>query len=84
MREYHDRAKDTISPDTPSSSRQSSSIQPEKWQTLDQQYGLEDMYELEADHEGQTIEQEYHSYVTGLSKPGTDIIKFWDVCISRF
>ena len=38
------------------------------------------MYELEADREDQTIEQEYQSYVTGiLSKLGTDMIKFWDV-----
>ena len=50
-----------------------------KWKTLDQQFGLNDMYELE------TMEQEYQLYITGiLSKSGTDMIKFWDVCIQIF
>ena len=80
MKEYRDYAKNIPGADTHSSAEQSTSGQPEKWQTLDQQYGLDDMYELEADREDQTIEQEYQSYVTGiLSKLGPDMIKFWDV-----
>jgi len=84
MKEYHDRAKNTPGTDTHLLARQSSGA-PEKWQTLDQPFGLDNMYELEADQEVQTIEQEYQSYVTGvLSKLGTDMIKFWDVCIQIF
>jgi hypothetical protein len=41
------------------------------------------MYELEGEEDIQTLEQEYQSYVTAaLSKPGTDIVKYWDVCTS--
>ena len=80
MKEYHDHAKNIPGTDTYSLAEQSTSGKSEKWQTLDQQYGCDDMYELEADQENQTIKQEYQSYVTGiLSKLGTDMIKFWDV-----
>jgi len=81
LKEYRDKAKKTPTGYAPPTS-QSPDVLPEKWQTLDQQYGLEDMYEPEADQANQTIEQEYQSYVTGvLSKPGTNMIKYWDVRI---
>jgi hypothetical protein len=81
MKEYRDRSKSTHGGLASSSSSQPLNNQPEKWQTLDQQYGLEDMYELEGEDDTQTLEQEYQSYVTAaLSKPGTDIVKYWDVC----
>ena len=48
MKEYRDRAKNTPGTDTHLLARQSSGA-PEKWQTLDQQFGLNDMYKLEAD-----------------------------------
>src|ERR1700692_518755 len=84
MKEYRDHAKNTPGTDTHLLARQSSGA-PEKWHTLDQQFGLDDMYELEADQEDQTIKQEYQSYVTGvLSKLGTDMIKFWDVDFLTF
>ena len=52
---------------------------------LDQQYNLKDMYELEGKEDTQTLEQEYQSYITSvLSKPGTNIVKYWDVCTPMF
>jgi hypothetical protein len=84
MKEYRDRSK-TCDELASSSSSQPSSSRPEKWQTLDQQYGLEDMYELEGEVDTQTLEQEYQSYVTAaLSKPTTILVKYWDVCTSMF
>jgi len=80
MKEYRGHAKCAAALDAHTSARKSLGVQPEKWQTLDQQYGLDDMYELDADQEDQTAEQEYQSYVTGiLCKAGTDMVKFWDV-----
>jgi len=86
MKEYRGRSKGTRDGLASSSSSQPSNNPPEKWQTLDQQYGLKDMYELEGEEDTQTLEQEYQSYVTttALSKPGTDIVKYWDVCTSMF
>jgi hypothetical protein len=45
------------------------------------QYGLSDMeFESSEDVQGQTMEQEYQSYVTAApSKAGTDMLKFWEV-----
>ena len=44
-------------------------------------YGLKDMQIGASDDvEGQTVEQEFQAYVTAaLSKPGADILKFWEV-----
>jgi len=85
MKEYRARSKGTRDGLASSSSSQPSNNPPEKWQTLDQQYGLKDMYELEGEEDTQMLEQEYQSYVTGaLSKPGTDIVKYWDVRTSMF
>ena len=49
--------------------------------SLAEQYGLEDMqFGPAEDDRGQTVEQEYQAYVTAaLSKPGTDMLKFWEV-----
>jgi hypothetical protein len=49
--------------------------------SLAAQYGLSDMdFQSSEDAQGQTVEQEYQSYVTAaLSKPGTDMLKFWEV-----
>jgi hypothetical protein len=84
MKEYRGHAKRAAAVDAHALARQSLGVQPEKWQTLDQQYGLDDMYELDVDQEDQTAEQEYQSYVTGiLCKAGTDMIKFWDVRVPK-
>jgi len=51
--------------------------------SLAQQYGLpDDMYFATPDSlEEQTVEEEYRSYVTAsISPPGTNILKFWEVC----
>jgi len=49
--------------------------------SLAEQYGLTDMqFGALEDTVGQTLEQEYQSYITApLSKQGTDMIKFWEV-----
>ena len=49
--------------------------------SLAEVYGLKDMQIGASDDvEGQTVEQEFQAYVTAaLSKPGTDILKFWEV-----
>jgi len=51
------------------------------YRSLAEEYGLTDMqFATPEDVEGQTLEQEYQSYVTApLSKPGTDMLKFWEV-----
>jgi len=80
MKEYHGHAKCAAAVDAHMLARQSLGVQPEKWQTLDQQYALDDMYELDADQEDQTAKQEYQSYIMGiLCKAGTDMVNFWDV-----
>jgi hypothetical protein len=84
MKEYRDRSK-THNELMSLLSSQPSSSQPEKWQTLDQQYGLEDMYKLEREVDTQTLEQEYQLYVTAaLSKLTTILVKYWNVCTSMF
>jgi hypothetical protein len=84
MKEYQDHSK-THNELISLLSSQPSSSQPEKWQTLDQQYGLEDMYKLEGEVDTQTLEQEYQSYVTAaLSKLTTILVKYWNVCTSMF
>jgi hypothetical protein len=49
--------------------------------SLAEVYGLKDMQIGASDDvEGQTVEQEFQAYVTAaLSKPGADILKFWEV-----
>jgi hypothetical protein len=85
MKEYRDHANITGNEQASSSSSQPSNPRPEKWQTLDQQYGLDDMYELETEEDTQTLEQEYQSYATGiLAKHGIDIVKYWDVRLLIF
>jgi len=45
--------------------------------SLAEEHGLTDMqFATPEDVEGQMLEQ---SYVTALSKPGTDMLKFWEV-----
>lgn len=55
------------------------------YETLGEQYGLEDMdIFAPSDQQDQTIEQEYQSYVTErLSSAGTSTIKFWEVSSTR-
>ena len=48
--------------------------------SLAEEYRLTDMqFVTLEDVKGQTMEQEYQSYVTALSKLGTDMLKFWEV-----
>lgn len=50
------------------------------YMSLAAQYGLEDMEVGDAGESVQTVEQEYHAYVTGvLSSKNVDILKFWEV-----
>jgi len=78
MAEYRKRAKDTgtVSSTLPNLT---ATLAP-AYTSLAEEYGLTDMqFATLEDVEGQTLEQEYQSYVTGLSKPGTDMLKFWEV-----
>jgi len=84
MQEYRDRSKPAASdealPTTPA-------VAPvEAWQTLDSQYGLDDMFEpVEESRELATVIEEYESYVKGpLSKPGTNLLQFWSMSDSTF
>ena len=54
----------------------------EKWQQLDLQYGLEDMFDEEVYDavKTQTVEEEWTAYVRApLSPKGTDLVQYWDV-----
>jgi|SRR5882762_5027880 len=54
------------------------------YMSLAEAYGLTNMQIGTSDDvEGQTVEQEYQAYITtALSKPGTDMLKFWEVSTS--
>jgi hypothetical protein len=81
--EYHERSKakrGNVSSTTPEPIR---SNQIPAYTSLAQQCGLlDDMYFATPDSlEEQTVEEEYRSYVTAsISPPGTNILKFWEVC----
>jgi hypothetical protein len=49
--------------------------------TLAADYGLSlDMYFVTSNNVEQTVEEEFHSYVSGsLSPPETPLLKFWEV-----
>ena len=80
--EYHERAKDagTVS-STVINPPNSTATRASTYGSLAEEYRLTDMqFATPEDVEGQTLEQEYQSYVTApLSKPGTDMLKFWEV-----
>jgi hypothetical protein len=82
MAEYRERAKDagTVS-STVINTPNSTATRAPAYLSLAEEYGLTDMqFATPEDVEGQTLEQEYQSYVTApLSKPGTDMLKFWEV-----
>ena len=84
MQEYRDRAKpvapDEDLPTTPAVA----SV--EAWQTLDTQYGLDDMFEtVEESGELAMVNEEYEAYVKGpLSKLGTNLLQFWSMSDSSF
>ena len=49
--------------------------------TLAEDYGLQDMYFATPSNRKQTVEEEFRSYTSGaLSPPGTNMLKFWEVC----
>jgi len=78
MAEYREWAKDagTVSSMLPNLT----ATRTPTYGSLAEEYRLTDMqFVTPEDVEGQTLEQEYQSYVTGLSKPGTDMLKFWEV-----
>ena len=54
----------------------------EKWQNLDDQYGLDDMFdEPSAPAQIQSLEEEYGSYIHApLSVKGTNLLQYWQVC----
>ena len=48
--------------------------------TLAKDYGLQDMYFATPSNRKQTVQEEFHSYVSGaLSPQGTNILKYWKV-----
>jgi hypothetical protein len=58
----------------------SGSQQVEKWQSLDSQYGLDDMFDEPEDVVPQTVDEEYMSYISApLSGKGTDLLSYWQV-----
>ena len=80
MAEYHERARDAgVASSTVTDPMNSTAIPAHT--SLAEQYGLTDMqFGTLEDIDGQTLEQEYQSYITAaLSKQGTDMLKFWEV-----
>jgi hypothetical protein len=53
----------------------------EKWEQLDQEYGLADMFdETIVEVRGLSLEEEYGAYINGpLSPKGTSMLQFWEV-----
>ena len=53
----------------------------EKWQTLDSQYGLDDMFDTPITSSNEmTTNEEYAAYVNGsLSPAGTVLLTHWEV-----
>ena len=84
MQEYRDRSKPAASDEVLPTTLAVASV--EAWQTLDSQYGLDDMFEpVEESRELATVVEEYESYVKGpLSKPGTNLLQFWSMSDSTF
>ena len=83
MIEYRERAKER-SEATPAGTNATNTVRSTStpgYMSLAEVYGLENMQIGASDDvEGQTVEQEFQAYVTAaLSKPGTDILKFWEV-----
>lgn len=57
------------------------STQVEKWQTLDEQYGLTDMFDEGNTSTVMSIEEEWAAFVSApLSPKGTPLLQFWEVC----
>jgi hypothetical protein len=54
----------------------------EKWQTLDEQYGLTDMFDEPSDiTASMSLDEEFAAFVNApLSPKGTSILAFWQVC----
>jgi hypothetical protein len=84
MQEYRDRSKPAASDEALPTTPAVASV--EAWQTLDSQYGLDDMFEpVEESRELATVTEEYESYIRGpLSKPGTNLLQFWSMSDSTF
>ena len=83
MIEYHKWAKERLGA-TPAVTNVTNPIRSTGtlgYMSLAEAYGLKDMQIGASDDiEGQSVEQEFQAYVTtALSKPGTDILKFWEV-----
>jgi len=87
MIEYRERAKErseatpAVAPAGTNATNTVRSTSTPGYMSLAEVYGLENMQIGASDDvEGQTVEQEFQAYVTAaLSKPGTDILKFWEV-----
>jgi hypothetical protein len=81
MKEYHARAA-AQDPDPHPSSPQPQSDTGNSWDQLAEQYGLDDMMELEdnVSQAEQTVDEEFSAYTSSpLSPRDTNIIKFWEV-----
>jgi hypothetical protein len=76
MQEYRDRKcpQTTIPPPMKSA---------ERWEDLDGQYGLENMFDdPDTPLPVASLQDEYTAYVNApLSVKGTEILKFWEVCL---
>lgn len=54
----------------------------EKWQSLDSQYGLDDMFDEPVALVEQTVDEEYSAYTSApLSAKGTDLLTYWQVSL---
>jgi hypothetical protein len=75
LQEYRDRRtpRSTVLPDA--------SVSSEQWQDLDEQYGLDDMFDDAVEVSSQqTLEEEYAAYVNApLSLKGTQMLPYWEV-----
>jgi hypothetical protein len=75
MREYRDRRSPRV---TVVSAK---SVSSEQWEDLDEQYGLDDMFDDAGEPtQQQTLEEEYAAYVNApLSLKGTQMLPYWEV-----
>ena len=83
MKEYRTRTNiDTQVPSAHASTWTAPQLQSHGWDQLAQQYGLDDMIELNDNsvQPQQTVDEEFLAYTTALlSARDTNIIKFWEV-----
>jgi hypothetical protein len=83
MFEYHEQIKERVGPiGLSTTTNPTHSTQVPAYMSLAEQYSLDDMEPgASEDVVTQMVEQEYQAYITAfISVPGTDMLKFWEVC----